>query len=263
MTDVVVCLSGGLDSTLLATMALNEGRLAACLTYRYGQPHCEPEAEAARLWCRDHKIARSLINLDAAGSMMAVGAGVPGPRVVPGRNLAMLAHAVQYAAANKLREVWYGPTLEDRDSYPDCRPEFVAAMNHTASAYGITVKAPLIDMTKRQIVARCVELGVNIDATWSCYEPRWMGHRAHPCGGCDACRKRSDAFLDPVAEMRRKAEQAWPGQSITTHCPYALRRADGTVEERWSATVGHQTFRGASEVEALAAAIDGAHKEAP
>ncbi len=261
MPDIVVCLSGGLDSTLLATMALTEGRLAACITYHYGQPHGEPESEAARVWCRDNKIERVFVVLDAAGGRMAIGSGVAGPRVVPGRNLAMLAHAVQYAAVRGLKEVWYGPTLEDRDNYPDCRPEFVEAMNRTSSVYGVAVRAPLMDMTKRQIVAKARELGVNIEATWSCYEPRWMGFSARPCGGCDACRKRNDALLDPVAEMRRKAELAWPGATITTHCPYALRRADGTVEEHWSAIVGHQTFRGSSELEALTAAVNGAHME--
>lgn len=262
MSDVVVCLSGGLDSTLLATMALNEGRLSACISYRYGQPHLEAEVEAARIWCRDNKVERLLVNLDAAGSTMAVGSGVSGPRVVPGRNLAMLAHAVQYAAARGLKEVWYGPTLEDRDSYPDCRPEFVEAMNRTSSVYGVTVRAPLINMTKHQIVVQSLALGVDINATWSCYEPRWSGIRAIPCEGCDACRKRNSALMSAAHEMRERIQQARPGETVMTHCPYMLRRADGTVEERWSATVGNQTFRGSSELTALAAAAHVAKEKA-
>lgn len=258
MPDVVVCLSGGLDSTFLATMALKEGRLAACLVYRYGQPHAEAELDAARRWCQAHKVERVLVDLDIAGNVMAIGSGVAGPRVVPGRNMMMLSHAAQYAAARGLSEVWYGPTIEDLSSYPDCRPEFVEAFNRVASVYGITVVAPLIAMTKREIVDKAREVGMDIAATWSCYEPRWKGFAPHPCGGCDACVKRNAALGgEPLAELRHRVRHAWPGASVETRCVYALRRADGTVEETWHAMIGRHTFRGASEFEALDAALAG------
>ena len=100
-SDVIVLLSGGLDSTVLATMARRDGRLSACLVARYGQPHVEAETAAASAWCARHGAARLVLDVPVIGveASMATGHGTPGPRVLPGRNLVLVAHAVQLAAA--------------------------------------------------------------------------------------------------------------------------------------------------------------------
>lgn len=256
--SVVVCLSGGLDSTVLAALALREQRLSACLVYRYGQPHLEAEVAAATEWCKAHRITRVLCDIAAPGGHMAVGVGVAGRRIVPGRNLAMLAHAVQYAATNGAGEVWYGATFDDRDGYPDCRPEFVRAVDVAASVYGVKVRAPLIDHGKREIVALARGLGVDIDATWSCYEPRWMGHRPHRCHTCDACVRRAEATDDDIPELLRRVAFANGGTSVEARCTYSTRAADGTLRERWQVAVGSDTFRAGTERDVLVAALEAA-----
>lgn len=198
--DVIVCLSGGLDSITLATKALNEGRLAFCVVFRYGQPHLEAEVHAATVWCKNNGIVRLLCDLNLDGSRMSYGPSVPGPRELEGRNMVMISHALQIALTSRVprggspKEVWFGPTLDDRDDYVDCGPNFVAAMNQVANVHGLTVQAPFIDMRKRDVVALARDLGVDIDATWSCYEPVWRGFTPTPCGGCNACKLRMTAM---------------------------------------------------------------------
>jgi 7-cyano-7-deazaguanine synthase len=202
--NVIVCLSGGLDSTTLATKALNEGRLAFCVVFRYAQPHLEAEVHAATVWCKNHNVVRVLCDLNLDGSLMSYGPAKPGPRELPGRNMIMLCHAVQVALTSRVRsggrpiEVWFGPTLDDREDYADCHPEFVEAVNQLSSIYGVTVRAPLIDMTKREVVALARDLGVDIDATWSCYEPKWRGFVPTACGGCNACKLRDQALSNDL-----------------------------------------------------------------
>lgn len=194
---VIVCLSGGIDSTTLATMALREGRLAACIVYRYAQPHMEAELRMATEWCRANGVLRMLVDIDLDGRRMALGPAKQGSRVVPGRNMLMLSHAIAIAASaggEPVREVWYGPTRDDRADYADCTPEFVEAMDRLGAYSGVSVRAPLIDMTKREVVALARQLGVDLDMTWSCYEPTWRGWQPVPCGGCNACRLRDAAL---------------------------------------------------------------------
>jgi 7-cyano-7-deazaguanine synthase len=194
---VVVLLSGGLDSITLATKALSEGRLAFCVVCRYGQPHCEAEVHAATMWCRNNNVVRVLCDIELDGRRMSWGAGRPGPRELPGRNLMMLANAIQLSLASnnkKVTEIWYGPTLDDRKDYMDCGPEFVESVNRMAQLYGISVLAPFIDMPKREVVSLARDLKVDINATWSCYEPVWKSWEPTPCGGCNACILRDSAL---------------------------------------------------------------------
>ena len=194
--NVAVLLSGGLDSITLATKALAEGRLAFCVVFRYGQPHLEAEVHAATVWCKNNNVVRVLFDLNLDGSQMSYGPAKPGPRELPGRNLVMLAQAVQIALSTnrRVKEVWYGPTLDDRNDYADCQPAFVAAVNQLARAYGISVVAPFIDKSKREVVGMARDLGVDIEATWSCYEPVWRGILRTPCKGCNACLLRACAL---------------------------------------------------------------------
>lgn len=196
MRDVVVLLSGGLDSTVLAAGALADGRLLACVTVRYGQPHLEAEVMAARRWCEAHGVDRVLVDAPMHGLAMHTGVGEPGPRVMPGRNLVLVAHAVQYAAAAGGKEVHVGACADDYTDYPDCRPQFIGAADRVASAYGVRVVAPLARLRKPGVVALAHRLGVDIGATWSCYQPRASGMGFAACGTCNACTLRASALRE-------------------------------------------------------------------
>lgn len=195
MRDVVVLLSGGLDSTVLAASALKVGRLRACLSFRYGQPHMEAEMMAARKWCYENGVERVVVDVPMPGvsAAMHTGVGAAGPRVMPGRNLVLIAHAVQYAATVGAAEVRIGACADDAADYPDCRPDFVAAAAGLAAVYGVRVEAPYVHLRKTDIVRIANGLGVDIAATWSCYEPRSVGFGFEPCGTCNACRLRASA----------------------------------------------------------------------
>lgn len=192
--DVVVLLSGGLDSTVAAASALAAGSLRACLCVRYGQPHMEAEMMAARKWCTDNVVERVLLDVNMPRvEAMHTGVGMAGPRVMPGRNLVLIAHAVQWAAANDCATVLIGACKDDAANYPDCRPKFVEAANALASVYGVEVRAPWLYHTKADVVEFARIFKVDIAATWSCYEPLAVGFGFAPCGTCDACRLRDAA----------------------------------------------------------------------
>lgn len=195
--DVVVLLSGGLDSTTLATIALKNMVLHSVISFRYGQPNTIAEMFAADAWATQHGIKREVLTVELAGvrSAMSVGVGAAGSRVLPGRNLAFLSLAVNYAAAQGCREVWFGATASDADGYPDCRHEFVASVDALCrAAYGVSVKAPLAHHNKVDVVRLALNLDVDIGATWSCYEPN--PSTLMPCGSCNACGQRISAITD-------------------------------------------------------------------
>ena len=192
MKDVVVLLSGGLDSTTAAHLALRDGRLHSVFSVFYGQPAAMWEQHAAMRWAELRAVRRVVATIELPGvAAMERGAGMVGPRVAPGRNLVLVAHAVAYAASVSASEVWIGCNADDYADYPDCRGDFVSAMSFAGSAYGVRVRAPLASYTKRGVVALAMELGVDIDATWSCYEP---GRSVKPCGTCNACVLRQSAI---------------------------------------------------------------------
>ena len=190
--DVVVLLSGGLDSIVLAHHALAVGRLRAVAHYVYPHPAQSQERRAVSEVCRQwhlagHYVERAEfpITLHAHGEL-GIGVGVEGPRVVPGRNLVFLSHAVNYAAGIGATEIWDGATAEDMASYPDCRPDFVATVSGMAAAWGIAVRAPFIDKNRAEIVQIGESSGAPLHAAWSCYQPTPTGRA---CGTCDSCRQ--------------------------------------------------------------------------
>jgi 7-cyano-7-deazaguanine synthase len=230
----VVLLSGGLDSATAAAVARAEGYAVYALTVDYGQRH-RVEIEAARrvarhLGAADHvviavdlrRFGGSALTGDAEvpkdRSDAEIGHGIP-VTYVPARNTVLLALALAWAETLSARDIFIGVNALDYSGYPDCRPEFIAAFQRVArlgTRAGvedddpIRVHAPLIDLTKAQIIERGVTLGVDYGLTTSCYDP---GDGGLACGRCDACRLRLKGFADagvadPVRYARHGAATA-------------------------------------------------------
>lgn len=197
----VILLSGGLDSAVLLAREMNENGPQKCLAFYYEQRH------QREIWC-SYQVAHyyssrwERINLPPyvfAGSALTGSGAVPhahfedlaqAATVVPNRNMAMLALAAAYAVRHGESEVLFASHAGDAAIYPDCRPEFVEAVDRAMRlACGVGVRAPFLGMTKREVVAIGRDLLVPFDMTWSCYEGG-----QHPCGGCGACVERKEAL---------------------------------------------------------------------
>jgi len=212
---MVVLLSGGLDSATVAAWALREGWGVIGLSIDYGQRHrCELDAArrvAAHLGVADHVVLR--VDLSAFGGSALTDAAIPVPRdrpdaalaaeipttYVPARNTVFLALALALAEARGATAIGVGVNAIDYSGYPDCRPEFLDAFRKLAAlatkvgveGHAPEVVAPLVDLTKAEIVALGVELGLDQGLTTSCYDPDPAGR---PCGHCDSCRLRAAGF---------------------------------------------------------------------
>ncbi|WP_310599938.1 7-cyano-7-deazaguanine synthase QueC [Desulfobulbus sp.] len=225
--QAVVLLSGGLDSTTVLAIARSQGFACNCLSFDYGQRQAV-ELERARVIARHYGAARHLVlrvDLDAiGGSALTDAIEVPKDRpladmeqdipvtYVPGRNIIFLAHALSWAEVLGAADIFLGINAIDYSGYPDCRPEFLdafaqmAALGTKAGAAGTPFHfhAPLIRLSKKEIILKGTELGVDYGLTHSCYDP--VGGRA--CGRCDACRLRLQGFreaglVDPVSYAAR------------------------------------------------------------
>ena len=212
--DAVVLLSGGLDSYTAAAIAREEGFRLFALTVRYGQRHAR-ELEAARAVAARLCVERHVeIDVDLTafgGSSLTSDAPVPKDRpiqageipstYVPARNTIFLSLALGWAEALGAHDIVIGVNALDYSGYPDCRPEFIAAFERLASlatARGVRgepmrIHAPLQMMTKAEIVARGVALGLDYGLTHSCYDPDPAGR---PCGRCDSCTLRAAGFAE-------------------------------------------------------------------
>ena len=219
----VVLLSGGLDSTTVLALAAAEGREVYALSFGYGQRHAvELECarrQAARLGARAHEI----VDLGHVGRLVAAATSLvkdsplavpkaaalaepfePGvssipSTYVPARNTLFLAYALGWAEALEAREIWLGVNALDYSGYPDCRPEFVAAFQQLANlatrtgveGRPITLRTPLLHMSKAQIARAGHERQSDYADTISCYDP--PGTLA--CGHCDSCNLRRQGFV--------------------------------------------------------------------
>src|SRR5579863_4415553 len=213
----VVLLSGGLDSATVAAIAQNEGFQVNALSFAYGQRHSF-ELEAARrvassLGVTQHRIAMIDLRL-FGGSALTDDIEVPKGRdgaemehgipvtYVPARNTIFLSFALAWAEVLGASDVFIGVNALDYSGYPDCRPEFIHAfesMANLATKAGVEgrqkllIHAPLMQMTKAQIIKRGRELGVDYGLTSSCYDPAADGK---PCGQCDSCFLRRKGFSE-------------------------------------------------------------------
>lgn len=172
----VVLLSGGIDSGVIYREVLAECRDVYPIWVHYGQAAAKREKSYANGIAGEVVHTAWVINLAKAK-------GTVGPEsVVPGRNAALLALGASYAQELGATSVLIGCNADDATHYPDCRPQFIRAMNEACSyAYGVSVAAPLIESTKAEIIGRAKACG--LVEWWSCY----LGGE-NPCGECEACK---------------------------------------------------------------------------
>ena len=213
----VVLLSGGLDSTTTLAIAQQEGFEVYALSFRYGQRHSAELVAATRIAER-FGVARHVISdidLRAFGGsaltsdiavpknrpLDAMGEGIP-VTYVPARNTIFLSFALAWAETIGASDIFLGVNAIDYSGYPDCRPEYIAAyerMANLATRAGVegqqrlTMHTPLIELTKAQIIARGLTLGVDYSMTLTCYDPSPEGEA---CGHCDACLLRLKGFAE-------------------------------------------------------------------
>lgn len=210
--SAVVLLSGGLDSATCLAIAKNAGFSCHCLSVDYGQRHAAELAAAARVAAALGAVEHRVVHLDMAqfgGSALTdpaiavptggLASGIP-VTYVPARNTIMLALALGWAEILGAQDIYVGVNAVDYSGYPDCRPAFIAAfeqMANLATKAGVEgrplkLHAPLIDLSKADIIRYGKLLGVDYGLTVSCYQADDHGRA---CGLCDACRLRREGFM--------------------------------------------------------------------
>ncbi len=223
MKPAVVLLSGGLDSATCLAIARSQGFACYCLSFNYGQRHLA-ELEAAErvalaLGATEHRILNlglaqfggsALTDTNIDLPITGVQPGIP-VTYVPARNTIMLSLALAWAEVLGSRDIFVGVNAVDYSGYPDCRPEYIAAfekMANLATKAGVegeggrlSIHAPLIDLSKADIIRAGTKLGVDYGLTVSCYQADDAGRA---CGVCDSCRLRAEGFAaagltDPTA----------------------------------------------------------------
>ena len=213
MTDrrAVVLLSGGLDSATTLAIARSEGHACFALSVAYGQRHAAELQAAARvaaaLGAREHRVVdvdlaqfggSALTDRSIAVPMRGVQPGIPAT-YVPARNTVMLSLALAWAEVLGARDLFVGVNAVDYSGYPDCRPEYIAAFEAMANlatkaaveGARLAIHAPLIALSKAEIIRRGTALGVDYALTVSCYQADATGAA---CGLCDSCRLRRAGF---------------------------------------------------------------------
>jgi 7-cyano-7-deazaguanine synthase len=217
MKRAVVLLSGGLDSATTLAICGREGFAPYALSFEYGQRHNieVPAAKrvAASLGAREHRIAE--IDLRIFGES-ALTAEIPVPKnregktgipitYVPARNTVFLSYALAWCEVLGAADIFIGVNAVDYSGYPDCRPAFIAAFEDLAAVAtkaGVEgarfrIHAPLLTMSKAQIIQKGIELGVDFSLTHSCYDPT---PDLLACGACDSCRIRLEGFREAGQE---------------------------------------------------------------
>jgi 7-cyano-7-deazaguanine synthase len=212
----VVLLSGGIDSATALAIAKNQGFEMYAISFRYGQSHIV-ELEAAKQIAAAWDVKKHLIldvNLAAiGGSALTANLEIPKDRdikrisedipntYVPGRNIIFLSLALAWAEVLGANDIFFGANAIDFSGYPDCRPDFIAAFENLANlgtkagveGKKISIHAPLLTLTKAQIIQSGIELGVDYSLTLSCYDPSGDGKA---CGKCDSCLLRKRGFQE-------------------------------------------------------------------
>ena len=215
----VVLLSGGVDSATAAAVARAEGYELYALSIHYGQRHAI-ELEHARLvaramGAREHRIIS--VDLWGIGGSALTSASIAVPKTgpvagtipvtyVPARNTIFLSHALAWAEVLGAWDIIIGANAIDYSGYPDCRPEYLEAFERMANLATkaavegrgcLRIHAPLLRLTKAEIIRLGIGLGVDYSLTWSCYDPTPEGT---PCGECDSCVFRQRGFKEAGVE---------------------------------------------------------------
>ena len=212
----VILLSGGLDSATCLAIARNQGFETHTVAFRYGQRH-QYELQRAQLISEKlNATSHRIVDIDLAqfgGSALtdaaidvpksetveSIGEAIP-VTYVPARNTVFLSLSLAFAETVDAKDIFIGVNSLDYSGYPDCRPEFIQAFEQMANlatkagveeSQRLTIHTPLIDLTKAEIIARGMELGVDYGLTLSCYDP---GDAGLPCQHCDACLLRARGF---------------------------------------------------------------------
>jgi len=216
-SPAVVLLSGGMDSATALAMAVSEGYTVYALTVRYGQRH-EVEIEAARRIAERFGVARHVVvELDLrpfGGSALTSDLAVPKDRpageigreipvtYVPARNTIFLALALAWAEVLGANDIFLGVNAIDYSGYPDCRPQYLEAFERLArlatkagveGRQQVRIRAPLLYLSKAEIIRKGMALGVDYGLTRTCYDPSPAGEA---CGRCDACQLRRRGFAE-------------------------------------------------------------------
>ena len=226
----VVLVSGGMDSAVVAAQARAQGCAVHALSVAYGQRHASELAAAARVAAMVGAVQHKVVDVDLrsiGGSALTddavavpldddghvVGATIPST-YVPARNTIMLSVALGWAEVLGARDIFCGVNAVDYSGYPDCRPEFIAAFERLANlatkagveGQRVRIHAPLMRMTKGDIVRAGAALAVDFATTVSCYQADAEGRA---CGRCDACRLRAQGFADAgIADATRYVDAA-------------------------------------------------------
>ncbi|PXF48575.1 7-cyano-7-deazaguanine synthase [Gracilariopsis chorda] len=226
--SAVVLLSGGLDSATTLAIARSEGLSAQTLCFDYNQRHRHEISAAAKiskqLGALSHRVARVDTGIFSQSALTDTNIAVPKHRstndmqasipetYVPARNILFLSYALALAESIQASYIYIGANAVDYSGYPDCRPQFFECFQRVAdvgtragvqSHAAPQIRAPLLHWTKRQIIQRGLQLGVDYSMTHSCYDP---GPDGRPCTGCDSCILRAEAFtelgfrMDPALE---------------------------------------------------------------
>ena len=213
--EAIILLSGGLDSATVLAYALDAGYRPHAMSFRYGQRHAI-EIDAAKRVARALNVRNHIIvDIDLrafGGSALTSDIDVPKHRTnaeigegipityVPARNTIFLSYALAWSEVLGAPDIFIGVNAVDFSGYPDCRPEYIAAFERMANlatrgavegTTPVRIRAPLMDLSKRDIISLGRRLGVDYGLTSSCYDPATDGAA---CGHCDACRLRLDAF---------------------------------------------------------------------
>ena len=207
LEKVVVVYSGGMDSFTVLNTAIQNGLDVYALSFDYGQKHSKELKIAAQV-CRELGVSHKIVDITAINDLMANSsltsdAVIPEGHyeddsmkstVVPNRNMVLLSMAIAYAVSLEASKVYYGAHSGDHHIYPDCRPEFVDAMNAVSSIanyQSVNIVTPFLHSSKGDILKAGLEMNLDYAKTWTCYNGREKS-----CGKCGACCERLDAFRE-------------------------------------------------------------------
>ena len=209
MKKITLIYSGGSDSYTLLNYALSKDFNVDCLTFTYNQKH-NKEIDFASSACKELNLKHSIIDIGdnseiffGNSSLTSLETKIPHgsykektmqSTIVPNRNMIFISYAIAYSISNNIQEVWYGAHAGDHFIYPDCRPEFLNAMNVAAGlcdSSKIKIEAPFISYTKGEIIKIGLDLNLDYSKAWTCYEGK-----QNPCGKCGSCVERAEAFSD-------------------------------------------------------------------